>query len=86
MYYDLKEIKVLDGFKMFVRFEDQKEGTLDLSDIVNSGGVFSRLKDRAVFEQARIDEKWAVLCWPGEIDIAPETLYKRVSRLHVARG
>jgi hypothetical protein len=85
MYYDLKEIKVLDGFKVFVRFEDRKEGTLDLSDIVNSGGVFSRLKDREVFKQARIDENWAVLCWPGEIDIAPETLYKRVSQLHVIR-
>jgi hypothetical protein len=76
MYYDLKEIRVLDGYKIFVCFEDHKQGTVDLSDIINRGGVFSKLKDPAIFQQAYINNDWAVLCWPGDIDIAPETLYE----------
>lgn len=75
MYYDLKEMEVLDGYKVRVRFEDQTSGVVDLTEMVNSGGVFTALKDRSVFRQAFIDADWAVLCWPGEIDIAPETLY-----------
>jgi hypothetical protein len=76
MYYDLKEIRVLDGYKIFVRFEDDKQGTIDLSSIINQGGVFDQLKNQVVFKQAYINKDWAVLCWPGDIDIAPETLYK----------
>jgi len=78
MYYDLKEIKVLDGYKVFVRFEDDTHGAADLSEVIRKGGVFSKLRDRTLFEQAYIDKEWSVLCWPGDIDIAPETLYKSV--------
>lgn len=78
MYYDLKEIKVLDGYNIYVCFEDQKQGVVDLSEIINRGGVFDELKDQKLFEQASIDKDWAVLCWPGGIDIAPETLYESV--------
>jgi len=79
MYYDLTEVKVLDGCKVFVHFEDGKKGVVDLSAIIDQGGLFRKLRDRAVFEQAFIDRDWAVLCWPGGIDIAPETLYSAVS-------
>jgi hypothetical protein len=78
MYYDLKEIQVLDGYKIFVRFEDNKQGTVDLSSIIDRGGVFGQLKNQAIFKQAYINKDWAVLCWPGDIDIAPETLYKAI--------
>jgi hypothetical protein len=79
MYYDLKEIRVLDGYKIFIRFEDEKQGTVDLSDIINRGGVFSKLKDRTIFQQAYVNKEWSALCWPGDIDIAPETLYEAIS-------
>ncbi len=75
MYYDLQEIEIMDGCKPFVRFEDGKQGVVDLTAIVNQGGVFEPLKDRTLFKQASINTDWAVLCWPGDIDISPETLY-----------
>ena len=79
MYYDLQEIKVLDGYKIFVRFADDKEGVVDLTPIINQGGVFEQLKDRLRFKEATIDPEWKILCWPGDIDVAPETLYKSVN-------
>ena len=38
-------------------------------------GVFQRLKDIALFKQAYV--ALDTVCWPGELDIAPETLYDR---------
>ncbi len=38
-------------------------------------GVFTRLKDPALFKQAYV--AFDTVCWPGELDIAPETLYDR---------
>ncbi len=81
MYYDLKEMKVLEGYKLFVRFQDEKQGVVDLGGIVDEGGVFGRLKDKEAFSQAYIDKEWAVLCWPGGIDVAPETLYDSVKEV-----
>ena len=34
---------------------------------------FKRLKDSPLFLAVRVD--YGTVCWPGNIDIAPETLY-----------
>ena len=36
-------------------------------------GVFSRLRDSALFGQAYVAH--GTVCWPGALDIAPETLF-----------
>jgi hypothetical protein len=38
-------------------------------------GVFTRLQDIALFKQAFV--ALDTVCWPGDLDIAPETLYDR---------
>lgn len=38
-------------------------------------GVFTRLKDVALFNQAYVGLD--TVCWPGDLDIAPETLFDR---------
>ena len=38
-------------------------------------GVFSRLKDATLFSQAHVAH--GTVCWPGALDIAPETLFLR---------
>lgn len=42
-------------------------------------GVFARLKDPVLFKQAYV--AFGTVCWPGHLDISPETLYDR-SRLY----
>ena len=38
-------------------------------------GVFTRLKSPALMAHAHLAH--GTVCWPGELDIAPETLYLR---------
>lgn len=38
-------------------------------------GVFVKLQDIALFKQAVVSLD--TVCWPGDLDIAPETLYDR---------
>jgi hypothetical protein len=38
-------------------------------------GVFRQLKDTQMFNQAYV--AFGTVCWPGNLDIAPETLYDR---------
>ena len=38
-------------------------------------GAFAQLKDPALFSQAFV--AFGTVCWPGNLDIAPETLYDR---------
>lgn len=38
-------------------------------------GVFTQLKDQTLFAQAYVD--FSTVCWPNNLDIAPETLYLR---------
>ena len=38
-----------------------------------SKGVFQRLQDKRLFMQAYV--ALDTVCWPGDLDVAPETLY-----------
>lgn len=38
-------------------------------------GIFSRLRDVNLFNQAYV--AYGTVCWPGNLDIAPETLFDR---------
>ena len=36
-------------------------------------GVFKKLKNKTLFNQAYV--AFDTVCWPGQLDISPETLY-----------
>lgn len=68
---------------MQVRFDDGLSTRVDLSYLLDYGGVFEPLRDRAYFRQLRADREAGTIVWPNEADIAPETLYRR-ARGHAA--
>ena len=80
MYYDLSDARYLKDYQIQVKFEDGSGGTADLSEFVKKGGVLSKLRNINNFKRFYIHTELKVLCWPGEIDIAPEMLY------HLATG
>ncbi|HAR41639.1 MAG TPA: DUF2442 domain-containing protein [Bdellovibrionales bacterium] len=77
--YDLIEAKYVDGYILDVRFENGKRGRHDFSRYALKGGVFERLSDLSYFKSFYVNKELGVLCWPDGPDIAPETLYHKVT-------
>lgn len=68
------------GHSVRVRFEDGLTADVDLSYLLDYGGVFEPLRDREYFRRLRADADAGTIVWPNEADIAPETLYARAQR------
>ena len=71
------EIKPLDGYKIWLRYEDGVEGEVDLSDVAGKG-VFAAWNDRAFFESARLDE-YGDIAWGDEIGLCQDALYMEIT-------
>lgn len=63
-----------DDYMLEVRFDNGEVRLFDARPYLEKG-VFTRLKDQAIFKQAYV--AYETVCWPGNLDIAPETLYDR---------
>ena len=73
MYYHVKKGRPLDGTRLWLEFEDGKQGVYDMAPIMDEG-VFAKLKDPTLFGAACSDGFTVV--WPCGLDIAPEELYE----------
>jgi hypothetical protein len=71
----LIEAHSLGGHTVHVRFEDGTIADVDLSYLLDYGGVFEPLRDPTYFAQLRADAEAGTIVWPNNADIAPETLY-----------
>jgi hypothetical protein len=68
------------GYEVRVRFDDGLTARVDLSYLLEYGGVFEPLRDPAFFRRLRADAEAGTIVWPNEADIAPETLYLHAQR------
>jgi len=71
-------VEALPDYRLRVRFLDGLEGIADLSRLVFSpeAGVFAALSDAALFGQVYLD--YGAVTWPGEIDLAPDAMYREI--------
>lgn len=76
----LIDAKPAAGYVVHVRFEDGLATDVDLSYLLDYGGVFEPLRDPAYFCQLRANPEAGTIVWPNEADIAPETLYAHAQR------
>lgn len=74
----LIEAVPLDGYEVHLRFADGLAADVDLSYLLEYGGVFKPLRDVDFFRKLFISGP--TIAWPNEADIAPETLYDHVQR------
>lgn len=70
-------VKVLEGFRLELAFDDGIQGTVDLSDLAGKG-VFAVWSDRVVFEKVRIGSSGEI-AWGDKIDLCPDSLYLKVT-------
>jgi len=76
---DITEVRPLDGYWLRLRFEDGVEGVVDVAELIRFDGVFAPLRDRAFFEQVRVNPELGAIYWPNGADLDPEVLYSRLA-------
>src|SRR5207253_2908959 len=67
-------VKVCDDYQLEIKFSTGETRVFDARPYLDKG-AFRRLKDPTLFRQAYV--AFDTVCWPGNLDIAPETLYDR---------
>ena len=71
MYWDVKKVRPMDDYQIYVELEDGRKGLFDLKPYLDHG-VFKELKNKAYFSQ--VDVMFgAISCSWGQVT-APETL------------
>ena len=75
--FKIVEVKVLQGYRLWLRYADGVEGEVDLSDLAGRG-VFAAWNERRFFENVRIDDSGA-LAWSDQLDLCPDALYLQLT-------
>jgi hypothetical protein len=75
MIHDVIEAEYKGDYRIDLLFDDGKRGTVDFSKYVKRGGVFKKFEDIDYFRGFQVNREIGAITWPGDLDIAPETLY-----------
>ncbi|MEE8583945.1 MAG: DUF2442 domain-containing protein [Acidobacteriota bacterium] len=85
MLNDIVAVKPVKGYRLHLKFEDQVEGEVDLSHLINFNGVFALLQDLEEFAKVRVDAETGTICWPNGADLDPLVLYAHVTGTDISQ-
>lgn len=74
----LNKIQYKKNFTYYIQFEDNSSGEVDFKPFL-WGKAFEELNEVDYFKKASIDELTGTISWPNGVDLAPETLYEKIS-------
>ena len=73
------DVRHLGDFRLEIAFSNDVSGVLDFGPrIMNRHGVFEPLHELEFFRQVRVDSEADTLCWPNNVDLCPDQLYRDV--------
>lgn len=75
---EVLEAAYREEYKVWIRFNTGESGVVDLSDLLLKHKAAAPLIDKNEFKKFYLDE-WPTLAWPCGFDVAPESLYERVT-------
>ena len=68
------KVQPLKNYMLEVTFSSGEVRLFDVKPYLDKG-IFTKLQDENFFNQAYVD--YDTVCWPGNLDIAPETLFDK---------
>jgi hypothetical protein len=74
---DITAVSVVRHGVLRLTFADGLTGVVDVLPRM-WGPVFEQARTVEGFEKVAVDEETGTIAWPGEADLAPDTLYERV--------
>ncbi|RIZ69148.1 MAG: DUF2442 domain-containing protein [Methylococcales bacterium] len=75
MILHITDVKHLQDYQVWLKFNDDLEGIVDLSKEL-WGSMFEPLKDLSLFSQVKLDSELDTITWPNGADLAPEFLHE----------
>ena len=73
MYLSVKDVKALDEYKLLLTFDNGEERIFDMKPYLDKG-IFTELKDKAVFNSVKVS--YDTIEWENQADMDPERLYE----------
>jgi len=72
----VKRAKYIDSFKVWIKFNDNIEGIVDLESTITNDHreIFRMLRDQRRFKKFKVNAD--TLVWENGLDLAPEYLYE----------
>jgi hypothetical protein len=68
-------VEPLAGRWVRLTFGDGAVHEVDLTDVLEAGGVFASIRDhRELFEAVAVNREFGTIEWPGDIDLDPDVL------------
>lgn len=80
MILHVKEAKYLHDYVIWIRFNDDIEGEIDLENELE-GEIFDSLKDKKKFQSFKVDPVLQTIVWENGADLAPEFLHENLKIL-----
>ena len=78
----IKEVEVLDGFKVRLTFTDESTKVIDL-DVYLRGPVFEPLRrDPQLFRSVYVDDEAGTIVWPNGFDLSTRTCCTATTSQH----
>lgn len=74
----LLEIKPLSNFRLWLRYDDETAGEVDLSDLAGRG-VFKAWENQDFFKTVRIGPHGEIV-WSDDLDLCSDSVYMRLTK------
>lgn len=82
MPIQVTELRYLDGYRIWLRFNSGEEDIVDLADVVERYPAASPLPDEPICANRFLDD-WPTLAWPCGFDFSPKMLYARATEKRI---
>ena len=79
MLKDIIEVNHQENYLLYLKFEDGKEGVVDISQLIEFTGIFAKLQDINYFKTVKLNPEWGTIYWENGADLDPDVLYSIVT-------
>jgi len=79
-FHTIKEFKALPSYRLWLKFDDDSSGEVDLSSKAGSG-VFKFWIENNCFNNAQLSKDGRSINWPHNIDLCADSLYLKINKL-----
>ena len=79
MLKDISSVQPLENYQLHLKFEDNQEGVVDISQLIEFTGIFAPLQDLTYFNQVKVNPEWGTIYWENGADLDPDVLYSIVT-------